>query len=574
MREDDDGAASGSQQGRGDAAAPGLQGASPDAESGAPHRPDVQDRPEDAGLTAWEQVRLQGFGGAPEYLSGETADISREDAERQDYTPEALAAARSDWSDFRSPRVEAPKLRPSLRTGEIVVPQLGGAAATPEDAVRPADGISGRPGTPARGFDGGPTADAATAEESEAEAHTVSGRGFNADAPSTDPLSTEQAESSDTEPSDTEPDGEEAERAPETAAIPVPTMAQRDWHRRIRDLEHRLLGAERTLTYREMAKEMGVSTHSARKLWRALGFPNLEDDVRAFTRTDVEALATMVELVREGYLNEETAISLTRSVGQMTDRMVVWQIEALVEDKIANEQLSDAVARTQVVETLPELIEPIQRLMGYAWRRQLSAALQRLTVRVESGLAASSHGRTGDEHDAPLPLARAVGFADLVSYTSLSRQMSERTLAQMVQRFESKCAEIISIGGGRLVKTVGDEVLYNAETPEAGAEIALALAETIAADDVLPQARVSVVWGRVLSRMGDIYGPTVNLAARLTGLADPGTILVDAVTATSLEPDDDYLLVPQPPRLVRGFGEVQPHMLLRAGGTGIVLDSY
>src|SRR5699024_7213910 len=103
----------------------------------------------------------------------------------------------------------------------------------------------------------------------------------------------------------------------------------------------------------------------------------------------------------------------------------------------------------------PALIEPLQQLMGYAWRRQLSAALQRLTVRVESGLASLSRGGAPDD-DAPLPLARAVGFADLVSYTSLSRQMSERTLAQMVQRFESRCAEIISIGGGRLVKTVGD----------------------------------------------------------------------------------------------------------------------
>ncbi|MFP3467665.1 hypothetical protein SB754_19425, partial [Leifsonia sp. SIMBA_070] len=65
--------------------------------------------------------------------------------------------------------------------------------------------------------------------------------------------------------------------------------------------------------------------------------------------------------------------------------------------------------------------------------------------------------------DNPLPLARAVGFADLVSYTSLSRQMNEKTLAQMVQRFEHKCAEIISVGGGRLVKTIGDEVLFNAE---------------------------------------------------------------------------------------------------------------
>lgn len=512
-----------------------------------------EERPAE-GLPAREGTPRRGFGGADEYLFGETAEISREGAERRDYSSEELAAARSDWSDFRSPRVEASALKPTLRTGEIVVPQPGVADAPTPDEGRGYPGLGYA--VPSRGFDGSATAEIAGSESPAAAGESVEGA----------PAETAVTEQQD--PASLE------DRAPETAAIPVPTMEQRDWHRRIRELEHRLLGAERTLTYREMAKEMGVSTHSARKLWRALGFPNLDDDVKAFTHTDVEALATMVELVREGHLNEEAAISLTRSIGQMTDRMVVWQIEALVEDRIANDQLSDAVARTQVVETLPELIEPIQRLMGYAWRRQLSAALQRLTVRVESGLAASSHGRTGDEHDTPLPLARAVGFADLVSYTSLSRQMNERTLAQTVQRFESKCAEIISIGGGRLVKTVGDEVLYNAETPEAGAEIALALAETIAADDVLPEARVSVVWGRVLSRMGDIYGPTVNLAARLTGLADPGTILVDAVTAKSLEAEDDYLLVPQPPRLVRGFGEVQPHMLLRASGTGIVLDSF
>ncbi|MDO5493137.1 MAG: adenylate/guanylate cyclase domain-containing protein [Nesterenkonia sp.] len=349
-------------------------------------------------------------------------------------------------------------------------------------------------------------------------------------------------------------------------------IEQHDWHRRIRDLEHRLLGAERSLTYREMAKELGVSTVSARKLWRALGFPNLDDDVKAFTYADVEALAAMIELVRAGHLNEQTAISLTRSVGQMTDRMVVWQIEALVEDRMTQQRLPDATARSQVIETLPSLIDPLQQLTAYAWRRQLSAALQRLTVRVESGLAASAAGRDGSEDDAPLPLARAVGFVDLVSYTSLSRTMNERTLAETVQRFESVCAEIISIGGGRLVKTVGDEVLFNAETPEAGADIALALAETIAADEVLPQARGAVVWGRVLSRMGDIYGPTVNLAARLTALADPGSVLVDTVTAETLD-EDDYMLVPQPPRMVRGFGEVQPHMLLRAGGDGIRLDT-
>ena len=130
-------------------------------------------------------------------------------------------------------------------------------------------------------------------------------------------------------------------------------------------------------------------------------------------------------------------------------------------------------------------------MLLYSWRRQLNAGVQRLAVRAEAGLASSEEGREGDEDDAPLPLARAVGFADLVSYTSLSRRMNEKTLAQLVQRFENKCAEIISVGGGRLVKTVGDEVLYIAETPAAGAEISLALCQAFTDDEILPQARVA-----------------------------------------------------------------------------------
>ena len=122
------------------------------------------------------------------------------------------------------------------------------------------------------------------------------------------------------------------------------------------------------------------------------------------------------------------------------------------------------------------------------------------------------------------------------------------------------------------MKTVGDEVLFNAETPEAGAEIALALSEAMAADRELPSARVSLAWGRVLSRLGDIYGPTVNLASRLTSLADPGTVLVDAMTAAALSEDERFVLVPQPPRIVRGFGEVRPSLLVNGSAQPLITD--
>ena len=353
--------------------------------------------------------------------------------------------------------------------------------------------------------------------------------------------------------------------APSTGTLSADRIA-------IKALEARLLGGERKLRRREVAAGAGLSLLSARKLWRALGFPNLGDEEVAFTERDQAALKTTVDLVRTGKLTEEAAISVTRAIGQMTDRMVVWQIEALVEDMVHEQGVTDAMARKRLVNELPALVDPLEEMLVYSWRRQLNAAVHRLAVRAEAGLQASEEGREGDEDDAPLPLARAVGFADLVSYTSLSRRMNEQTLAKLVQRFENKCAEIISVGGGRLVKTVGDEVLYIAETPAAGAEISLALAEAFTRDEILPEARVAMVWGRILSRLGDIYGPTVNLAARLTTLADPGTVLIDSMTAAALDQDERFVLIPQEAENVRGFGEIQPVILARGQGKGLVLD--
>lgn len=376
----------------------------------------------------------------------------------------------------------------------------------------------------------------------------------------------------DTEEDDTDDDDTAA--GPSQAPVPTgpPTGVMSAERLAIKALEAKLLGGERKLRRREVAAGAGVSILSARKVWRALGFPNFNDEDVAFTERDQAALSSILDLVRAGILTEEAAISVTRSIGQMTDRMVVWQIEALVEDMVSEQGIPDAVARKQLVGRLPSLVDSLEEILVYSYRRQLNAGVQRLAVRAEAGLQASEEGREGDEDDSPLPLARAVGFADLVSYTSLSRRMNEKTLAQLVQRFENKCAEIISVGGGRLVKTVGDEVLYIAETPAAGAEISLALAQAFTEDEILPQCRVSMVWGRILSRLGDIYGPTVNLAARLTTLAQPGTVLVDAMTAAALGQDDRFVLVPQKSENVRGFGEIHPVMLARGRGKGLVLD--
>jgi len=159
-------------------------------------------------------------------------------------------------------------------------------------------------------------------------------------------LSADDAEPDDADDADDDDADDEAAAAADGAAAAAPATGTMSAERlATKALEQRLLGGERKLRRREVAAGAGLSLLSARKLWRALGFPNLGDEDVAFTERDQAALSTVVDLVRAGKLTEEAAISVTRAIGQMTDRMVVWQIEALVEDMVHQQGVTDAVAR-------------------------------------------------------------------------------------------------------------------------------------------------------------------------------------------------------------------------------------
>ena len=132
-----------------------------------------------------------------------------------------------------------------------------------------------------------------------------------------------------------------------------------------------------------------------------------------------------------------------------------------------------------------------------------------------------------------------------------------------MDRFGQRSADVIAGSGGRLVKTVGDEVLFVADSAAAAALIGLELAETMAEDPMLPDVRVGIATGTVLTRMGDVFGRTVNLASRLTALAAPGTVLVDGDTAVALAGSEDFALDVEPARAVRGMGLVRPGVLRR-----------
>jgi len=319
------------------------------------------------------------------------------------------------------------------------------------------------------------------------------------------------------------------------------------------DLVERLLGGPRTLRRREVARAVGISLLSARKLWRALGFPGVDDEIVAFTEADREALARTVAMVRDGVIDEATAIAMARALGQTTDRLVSWQTEALMEH-LARQSETDGGAPVHPVEVVDRLVDDFEKLLVYSWRRHMAAVISQLADGPESGAELT------------------VGFADLVSYTRLSQRLAQRDLSVLVQRFEGLAADLVTTGGGRVVKTVGDEVLFTAEDPVAAAVIALSISERMAVDDVVPDVRIGISHGPVLRSLGDVYGPTVNLASRLTALAQPGTVITDPLTGKALQDHPQIVLVAQRRRQVRGFGVLQPLLVTATGPSGQLLD--
>ncbi|MGG2458393.1 adenylate/guanylate cyclase domain-containing protein [Streptomyces sp. RGM 3693] len=339
-------------------------------------------------------------------------------------------------------------------------------------------------------------------------------------------------------------------------------------------LEQLILGAERRYTPFQAARSAGVSMDLAARFWRAMGFADI-GQVKALTEADVLALRRLAGLVEAGLLSEAMAVQVARSTGQTTARLADWQIDSFLEG--LTEPQDSGLTRTEITYPLVELLLPeLEEFLVYVWRRQLAAATGRVVQA---------------QDDVEMVDRRlAVGFADLVGFTRLTRRLEEEELGELVEAFETTAADLVAAHGGRLIKTLGDEVLFSADDAGIAAEIGLRLIETMGHDETMPELRVGIAFGTVTTRMGDVFGTTVNLASRLTSIAPKDTVLVDEAFAVELgrtgdapvseadaaaaekaaqegtgSPPPPYRFALQPmwQRPVRGLGVVEPWMLTR-----------
>ena len=316
-----------------------------------------------------------------------------------------------------------------------------------------------------------------------------------------------------------------------------------------------LLGGRLTYSARDLAEMTNTPIERVFRFWIALGFQAPTADDKVFSQRDLEVFSRWHDLVESGGIDTATSRSLLRANAHLADRLALWQFEALVEDSMRRLMLDDTTARMYVLDHMREYIDVFQEMFTYAWRRQLEATLSRFDREISQRGHEERHNR--------FPLNRCLGFVDMVSYTSSSTILGD-ALVGLIERFEEESRNAVIEEGGRVVKMIGDAVLYIADDLPTGLRVATALIERLNADDEMLPVRASFVRGDVFSRSGDVFGPTVNLASRLVDIAPVGKILTDPTTAAAIaagEVGDGYELEEFPTADLRGFGPVSPYLL-------------
>jgi adenylate cyclase len=279
----------------------------------------------------------------------------------------------------------------------------------------------------------------------------------------------------------------------------------------------RVFADEERYTAAEVAERAGLDLDLLLRIQQALGLPIHDPHERTMTEAGLEA-AKRTRRFRDLGLSDEAILEVARVIGQSMSRLAE-AMRGVAAEAVRAQAGSErdlglglaAFARTVGGELAP--------MLGDALTAHLLAQI-RSDVISQAELDA---GRDG------LPGSREVGvaFADLVGFTRLGERRPVDELGAVAERLAALASDVAK-PPVRLVKTIGDAVMLVSPDVDRLVETALELVE--AADregEDFPQLRAGVAAGPAINRGGDWYGHTVNLASRLTGVARPGSVLVD-----------------------------------------------
>jgi adenylate cyclase len=291
------------------------------------------------------------------------------------------------------------------------------------------------------------------------------------------------------------------------------------------------------LTLSEAALRSGLSEEKLSRVTRAAGFsvPDPEDPAFSSDFADLAASLTAAEAI----FGEDAVLQLTRVMGQAMSR------------------IADAMVSAFLVNVEPTALSEDRRDLGVAKANAEATALipavgGLLEVLLRQHIISSRRSIMGVVAESGYETRRlAVGFVDLVGSTTLALRLSTRELGAVLTEFENLATDAVTAAGGRVVKLIGDEILFTAGDEPAACSIAFELARTFEEHPRLPAVRVGLACGLVTLRDGDVFGPVVNLAARAVKVAEPGEVVTEPTVASAAELPAD----PLGPRRLHGFGD-------------------
>ena len=291
------------------------------------------------------------------------------------------------------------------------------------------------------------------------------------------------------------------------------------------------------LTVGDVAERAGLPVEAVRRLRRAMGFSAAGEDERVFSVGELEMFRLFA--AADAFFSRDELLHFVRVMASSLRRVAEAANEMFLRDVEAPIQHGprDPVALAQANLAAVQLVDNLTSVFGTVFRAELHAtALD------------SRRARTAACDYTTMPLT--IGFVDLTGFTSRVADLSADELLGMVVAFETASLDLVSEHGGRLIKLIGDEVMFSTIEPQEACDIALGLLARAEKADIA--ARGGLAYGLVVTSGGDVYGTPVNLASRITDAAVPGEVLVDDAVR---ERGGSTTFEPAGRRQLKGFGE-------------------
>jgi class 3 adenylate cyclase len=298
-----------------------------------------------------------------------------------------------------------------------------------------------------------------------------------------------------------------------------------------------LLSGPPTHTLRTAADSIGIALEDVEHAWAMLGLTVAEPDAPALSQADVDALATWVTM--RAQMGEDAADGFLRVLGATVARLAeaISSMIRTSKPKMWLGHTGDELTTAQAYREAAEFVPRVGAMIDAVHRHHLIST-RTFIEGVVSGPSAS--------------VQCGVGFADLSGFTALTQMLTPAELSTMLTEFGATVSDVVHADGGRVVKFLGDAVMWVSSHPERLAKAAIDLVDHPRARQAGLQVRAGLGYGQILALNGDYFGNAVNLAARLVAAAAPGQILAAAELHEQLP---DWPAVAQDPLILKGFDD-------------------